>query len=178
MIRSAFLTLTLLLGVSLMANSAKAADAENTLYMDLKDGRVVIEMRPDLAPKHVKRIKELLQRGADPRAQDRWSGDTALHLLCGRESLKCPPEELEQLIRLFISRGVNPDEQDRDNNTPLHPAAYADNVVAARALLAAGANPSKWDSDYQTPRDRAEYFNHTAVATLLREAEEKRRTAT
>ena len=32
---------------------------ENTLYMDLKYGRVVIEMRPDVAPKHVKRIKEL-----------------------------------------------------------------------------------------------------------------------
>jgi len=38
---------------------ALAADPENTLYLDLKDGRVVIEMRPDLAPKHVARIKEL-----------------------------------------------------------------------------------------------------------------------
>jgi len=34
---------------------------ENTLYLELKDGRVVIEMRPDLAPKHVKRIKELVR---------------------------------------------------------------------------------------------------------------------
>ncbi|RAU22728.1 peptidylprolyl isomerase [Paramagnetospirillum kuznetsovii] len=34
-------------------------DAENTLYLDLKDGRVVIELRPDLAPNHVARIKEL-----------------------------------------------------------------------------------------------------------------------
>ncbi|KIL98825.1 Peptidyl-prolyl cis-trans isomerase [Paramagnetospirillum magnetotacticum MS-1] len=34
-------------------------DLENTLYLDLKDGRVVIELRPDLAPKHVARIKEL-----------------------------------------------------------------------------------------------------------------------
>ena len=32
-------------------------DKENTLYIDLKDGRVVIEMRPDLAPKHVAQIK-------------------------------------------------------------------------------------------------------------------------
>ena len=36
-------------------------DAENTLYLDLKDGRVVIELRPDLAPKHVARIKELVR---------------------------------------------------------------------------------------------------------------------
>ena len=38
-------------------------DKENTLYIDLKDGRVVIEMRPDLAPKHVARIKELAREG-------------------------------------------------------------------------------------------------------------------
>lgn len=45
------------------SGAAKAADLENTLYMDLKDGRVVIELRPDLAPKHVKRIKELARQG-------------------------------------------------------------------------------------------------------------------
>jgi peptidylprolyl isomerase len=38
-------------------------DAENTLYMDLEYGRVVIEMRPDIAPKHVARIKELVREG-------------------------------------------------------------------------------------------------------------------
>lgn len=42
-----------------VAKTAAAADLENTLYMDLKDGRVVIQMRPDLAPKTVARIKEL-----------------------------------------------------------------------------------------------------------------------
>ena len=40
-----------------------AGDLENTLYLDLKAGRVVIEMRPDLAPKHVARIKELTRQG-------------------------------------------------------------------------------------------------------------------
>ncbi|MBQ7537214.1 MAG: peptidylprolyl isomerase [Rickettsiales bacterium] len=34
---------------------------ENTLYLDLKDGRVVIRMLPDVAPKHVARIKELVR---------------------------------------------------------------------------------------------------------------------
>ena len=43
--------------------SAEAAGPEDTLYLDLKDGRVVIEMRPDLAPKHVARIKELVRKG-------------------------------------------------------------------------------------------------------------------
>lgn len=40
-----------------------AADLENTLYLDVPAGRVVIEMRPDLAPNHVARIKELVRRG-------------------------------------------------------------------------------------------------------------------
>ena len=38
-------------------------DLENTLYLDLEDGRVVIELRPDLAPQHVARIKELAREG-------------------------------------------------------------------------------------------------------------------
>jgi peptidylprolyl isomerase len=38
-------------------------DLENTLYIDLPHGRVVIELKPDLAPKHVARIKELAREG-------------------------------------------------------------------------------------------------------------------
>jgi cyclophilin family peptidyl-prolyl cis-trans isomerase len=40
-----------------------AQDLENTLNLELKDGTVVIEMRPDLAPNHVARIKELAREG-------------------------------------------------------------------------------------------------------------------
>jgi cyclophilin family peptidyl-prolyl cis-trans isomerase len=40
-----------------------AADLDNTLYMDLKPGRVTIALRPDLAPGHVARIKELAREG-------------------------------------------------------------------------------------------------------------------
>ncbi len=35
----------------------------NKLLLELKDGVVEIEMRPDLAPKHVARIKELVKQG-------------------------------------------------------------------------------------------------------------------
>ena len=56
--------LTPVLAVILMfAGAASAMDKENTLYIDLKDGRVVIEMRPDLAPKHVAQIKKLAREG-------------------------------------------------------------------------------------------------------------------
>jgi peptidylprolyl isomerase len=44
-------------------NGAAAADPENTLLMELKDGTVTIELRPDLAPNHVERIKELTRDG-------------------------------------------------------------------------------------------------------------------
>ena len=62
------MSLRTLLGIALaliMAapGSAGTAEPESTLYMDLKYGRVVIEMRPDLAPNHVTRIKELVRQG-------------------------------------------------------------------------------------------------------------------
>jgi peptidylprolyl isomerase len=45
------------------ASTANALDPENTLYLELKNGRVVIEMFPDKAPNHVARIKELTRKG-------------------------------------------------------------------------------------------------------------------
>jgi len=51
------------LGIGIMASDTNARDLENTIYLDLKDGRVVIELRPDLAPNHVARIKELTREG-------------------------------------------------------------------------------------------------------------------
>ena len=39
------------------------ADPENTLIMETTKGRVVIELRPDLAPGHVERIKTLARKG-------------------------------------------------------------------------------------------------------------------
>lgn len=52
-----------LVAMAMSLGSAQALEPENTLYLDLKDGRVVIEMRPDLAPRHVARIKELVREG-------------------------------------------------------------------------------------------------------------------
>jgi peptidylprolyl isomerase len=40
-----------------------AAKPEDTMVLDTTQGRVVIEMRPDLAPGHVARIKELVRQG-------------------------------------------------------------------------------------------------------------------
>jgi peptidylprolyl isomerase len=45
------------------APAKEKLDLENTLYLDLEYGRVVIKMLPDVAPKHVARIKELVRQG-------------------------------------------------------------------------------------------------------------------
>lgn len=58
----AFLALGLLFPME-HAMAASTKDPENTLIMKLKDGDVVIHMRPDLAPNHVARIKELVRQG-------------------------------------------------------------------------------------------------------------------
>ncbi len=61
MTRLGFPVFALLFGM--LAAGAEAAGPEDMVYLDLKDGRVVIEMRPDLAPRHVARIKELVGQG-------------------------------------------------------------------------------------------------------------------
>ena len=57
--RHALLALALTFG---SVTVAQAADA-NTVYLETKDGRITIALRPDLAPKHVKQIKTLISQG-------------------------------------------------------------------------------------------------------------------
>ncbi|WP_169569113.1 peptidylprolyl isomerase [Sneathiella limimaris] len=59
--RSAVKALILAMVLSLAISPAKAneLDPENTLYLDLQYGRVIIELFPRVAPNHVNRIKEL-----------------------------------------------------------------------------------------------------------------------
>ncbi|MBM6596356.1 peptidylprolyl isomerase [Microvirga pudoricolor] len=45
------------------AMAQQAPDPQNTVYLDTKDGRVTIRLRPDLAPKHVAQIKALTKQG-------------------------------------------------------------------------------------------------------------------
>ena len=58
---------TLLIGSLALTMTAvdepEAADPENLLVLELATGKVVIEMRPDLAPQHVQRIRELAAEG-------------------------------------------------------------------------------------------------------------------
>ncbi|MBG03098.1 MAG: peptidylprolyl isomerase [Rhodospirillaceae bacterium] len=61
---SLFTAMMAVFGMSVATmNDTEAADLENTIYLELKDGRVVIELLPELAPNHVNRIKELTRAG-------------------------------------------------------------------------------------------------------------------
>jgi cyclophilin family peptidyl-prolyl cis-trans isomerase len=46
-----------------MSDPTPVLDPENTLYLDLKQGRVVIQLLPDTAPMHVEQIKTLVRKG-------------------------------------------------------------------------------------------------------------------
>lgn len=58
------LLLSILSGLFLTTQAgAQTMDKENTIYLDTEYGRTVIELFPDVAPNHVKRIKELTRKG-------------------------------------------------------------------------------------------------------------------
>ncbi len=61
MLRRSFVAAALL-AVSFVP-AAMAQDKGNTIYLDTKDGRITIELRPDIAPKHVTQLKALTKRG-------------------------------------------------------------------------------------------------------------------
>lgn len=56
-------SLVVAMTLSSPASAEGISDPENALLLDLTYGQVVIELRPDLAPNHVTRIKELTRDG-------------------------------------------------------------------------------------------------------------------
>ena len=59
-----YLVMGLILALaSISPAHAQQPDPQNTLILELKTGRVVIRLRPDLAPKHVERVKLLVREG-------------------------------------------------------------------------------------------------------------------
>lgn len=59
--RRLFLAAAMLAGI--VTPAFAQGDPANTLYLDLKDGRVTIQLQPDVAPKTVAHIKELVKKG-------------------------------------------------------------------------------------------------------------------
>jgi peptidylprolyl isomerase len=63
MTRAFAAALLLLAGLTIARAQSVKLDPQNTIYLETKNGRVTIMLRPDLAPKHVAQIKALTQKG-------------------------------------------------------------------------------------------------------------------
>src|SRR5262249_26141490 len=107
------------------AGPARALDPENTLYMDLPWGRVVIELRPDLAPKHVARIKQLVR-------QHFYDG-TPFH----------------RVIAGFVVQGGDPTGTGTGGSGQTLPAEFSNaHHVRGTASMARASDPNSADSQF------------------------------
>jgi peptidylprolyl isomerase len=118
-VRSLMVALLAVAGVK--AASAQDYDPENTLLMDLEYGRVVIAMRPDLAPQHVARIKELARAGF-------YDGLTFHRVIPG-----------------FMAQGGSPDGEGRGGSGVNLPAEFS-NEPHVRGTVSMARKPGDPDS--------------------------------
>ena len=133
-----------------LSGAADAASLENTLYMEVKDGRVVIEMRPDLAPKHVAQIKRLTRKGfydglVFHRVIDGFmvQGGDPKGNGTGGSGNKLPAEfSDEQHVRgtLSMARSRNPDSADSQFFIMLGRAPHLDGAYSIWGKVVSGMN--------------------------------------
>lgn len=124
-------------GQPVTAQAAPAIkDPENTLFLDLKDGRVVIALRPDLAPKHVARIKELVRQ--------KFYDGLAFH----------------RVIDGFMAQGGDPKGDGTGGSGKNIPAEFsAEKHVRGTASMARAANPDSADSQFFICLDDASFLD-------------------
>ena len=119
-----------------MTAPAEAADPEDTLYMDLTYGRVVIELRPDLAPNHVARIKELVREG--------FYDGTPFH----------------RVIDGFMAQGGDPTGTGTGGSGQNLKAEFSDEPhVRGTLSMARAASPDSADSQFFIVFDRAPHLD-------------------
>jgi peptidylprolyl isomerase len=130
------------------APQTNVKDPENTIFLDLKDGRVVIELRPDLAPKHVARIKELTRQGfynglVFHRVIDGFmaQGGDPTGTGTGGSGQKLPAEfSSAKHIRgtLSMARAANPDSADSQFFICFAPSSFLDGQYTVWGQVVSG----------------------------------------
>jgi hypothetical protein len=104
-------------------------------------------------------IRTLLRLGADPKAPvDDGFPPMIAALTCSRSQPGFPARpDLDEVIRLLLSFGADPNQRGVNDYTPLHMAVAERNALAVRRLLEAGADPELRTriDDGETPREMA-----------------------
>ncbi|NOZ41841.1 MAG: peptidylprolyl isomerase [Alphaproteobacteria bacterium] len=109
---------------------------EDTLYLDLKDGRVVIEMYPGVAPKHVARIKQLVRQGF-------------------YDGLK-----FHRVIPGFMAQGGDPNGNGTGGSGQKIPAEFSDKShIRGTVSMARSTSPDSADSQFFICFDEASYLD-------------------
>jgi peptidylprolyl isomerase len=138
--RRAILSLFLSLSVVFFMSDASAQenrDLENHLYLDLEYGRVVIQLRPDLAPRHVARIKELTREGF-------YDGIVFHRVMAG-----------------FMAQTGDPTGTGRGGSGQNIPAEFtSEPFVRGTVGMARAQNPNSADSQFFICFDDAQFLNN------------------
>lgn len=106
--------------------------------------------------------RELVERGADPRAANR-RGATPLHCASDGQpgSTHWHPVAQAAVIECLVRAGADPNATDMNGVTPLHRAVRSRCAAAVQALLTLGAEPRRKNDSGSTPL-------HLAVQTTGR----------
>ena len=110
--------------------------------------------------------KVLLEHGADPRMASKPAGFTPLHSAVADDA----GNDVEELVRMLLDAGADPNARSATEGTPLHTAAFTGNVPVLEMLLAAAGDASATDGKGFTPLDYARDKSHPEAAALLHDA--------
>lgn len=128
---------------------AQGVDKENMIYLDTKNGRIVMELYPQLAPKHVERIKKLTREGfyngiVFHRVIDGFMAQTGDPTGTGRGGSQYPdlPAEFsaEPHVRgtLSMARAQNPNSANSQFFIMFAPAPHLDKQYTVWGKVIAG----------------------------------------
>ena len=116
-------------------------------------------------------IRTLLDAGADPRAPvDDGFPPIIAALCCTRETPGANRRtDVDEIIRLLLLRGADPNERGINDYTPLHMAVAERNAMAVQLLLDAGADPDLRTriDDCDTPLEMARAAGLTELAAMI-----------